>query len=49
MTNEKRAEELIKKYGFSFHSISKNEIRNLIEQEIQNFQEGSSEKRFKIE
>ena len=43
MTNEKRAEELIKKYGFSFHSISKNEIRNLIEQEIQNFQEGSSE------
>ena len=43
MTNEERAEKLIKKYGFVFDSIPKNEIRNLIKQEIENFQEGSSE------
>ena len=43
MTNEERAEELIKKYRFDFNSISKIEIRNLIQQEIDNFQEGSSE------
>ena len=43
MTNEKRAEKLIKQYGFDFHHISKDEIRTLIEQEIENFQEGSSE------
>ena len=43
MTNEKRAEELIKRFGFDFHTISKSEIRDLIEQEIAHFQEGSSE------
>ncbi len=43
MTNEKRAEALIKRFGFDFHTIPKSEIRNLIEQEIEHFQEGSSE------
>ena len=43
MTNEKRAELLVQKYGFDFDEISKGEIRNLIEQEIECFQEGSSE------
>lgn len=43
MTNEKRAEELIKRYGFDFKCIPKDEIRKLIEQEIDNFQAGSSE------
>lgn len=43
MTNEKRAEELIQRFGFEFRTIPKGEIRNLIEQEIEHFQEGSSE------
>ena len=43
MTNEERAEKLIKQYGFDFDTISKAEIRKLIEQEIENYQEGSSE------
>ena len=43
MTNEQRAEELIRKYGFEFASIPKQEIRALIEAEIEDFQEGSSE------
>ncbi len=43
MTNEQRAEALIQKYGFEFPSIPKDEIRSLIEQEIEDFQEGSSE------
>lgn len=43
MTNEQRAEALIQKYGFDFASISKDEIRELIELEIEDFQEGSSE------
>ena len=42
-TNEQRAEELIRRLGFDFTSISKIEIRTLIEQEIAHFQEGSSE------
>jgi len=42
-TNEQRAEELIRRLGFDFDSISKSEIRTLIEQEIEDFQEGSSE------
>ena len=37
MTNEKRAELLVQKYGFDFDEISKGEIRNLIEQEIECF------------
>ena len=43
MDNEERAEQLIKKYGFNFDSISKSEIIELIETEIADFQEGSSE------
>lgn len=43
MTNEQRAEVIIKKYGFNFSEISKKEIRELIEKEISDFQEGSSE------
>lgn len=43
MTNEQRAEALIQRYGFNFASISKDEIRELIELEIEDFQEGSSE------
>lgn len=43
MDNEERAEQLVKKYGFNFERISKSEIIELIETEINNFQEGSSE------
>lgn len=43
MTNEQRAAELIKKYVFDFDKIPKSEIINLIEAEIADFQEGSSE------
>ena len=43
MTNEQRAEALIRKYGFDFSTIPKDGIRELIEQEIEDFQEGSSE------
>lgn len=41
--NEQRAEEIVHKFGFDFDKISKQEIRTLIEQELENFQEGSSE------
>ena len=34
MTNEQRAEKLIKRLGFNFECISKDEIRGLTEQEI---------------
>ena len=43
MKNLQRAENLIKKYGFDFEKIPKNEIISLIETEIENYQEGSSE------
>ncbi|MDE7223791.1 MAG: hypothetical protein K2O34_08445 [Acetatifactor sp.] len=43
MSNEERAEKLIQKYGFEFQRIPKEEIRRLIEQEIADYQEGSSE------
>ena len=43
MTNEERAELLIQRLGFDFGAISKAEIRDLIEQEMESFQEGSSE------
>lgn len=43
MTNEQRAEVLIKKYGFNFAMIPKEEIIELIEKEIYNFQARSSE------
>ena len=41
--NEKRAEQLLRKYGFDFKNIDKNEIIELINKEINDFQEGSSE------
>ena len=41
--NEDRAERLINKYGFDFDSISRTEIRALIETEISEYQQGSSE------
>ena len=43
MTNEQRTEQLIQKYGFTFSEIPKQEIRDLLEDEIAHFQEGSSE------
>ncbi len=43
LSNEERADNLVKKYGFDFTKISKSEIRDLIEKEIENYQEGSSE------
>lgn len=41
--NEKRAELLVKRLGFDFDKISKKEIRELLQSEISDFQEGSSE------
>lgn len=43
LSNEERADNLVKKYGFDFEKISKSEIRDLLEKEIDNYQEGSSE------
>lgn len=43
MNNEQRAEALIKRFRFDFDLIPKEEISNLIEKEIVDFQEGSSE------
>lgn len=43
MTNEQRAEKVIQKYGFDFNNIFKSEIISLIENEIVNYQSGSSE------
>lgn len=43
ITNEQRAEQIIKKYGFDFEHIPKQEIIDLIQQELVKFQEGSSE------
>lgn len=43
MTNEQRAEQLIKKYGFDFEKIPKEEIVDLIQKEISDYQAGSSE------
>ena len=43
MNNKQRAEATIQKYGFDFPNISKEEIINLIQAEIENFQLGSSE------
>ena len=42
MTNEQKAEQIIQKYGFEFDTIPKAEIRELIEEEIKNYQYGSS-------
>lgn len=43
MTNEQRAEQVIKKYGFRFSDIPKQEIIDLLQKEIANYQPGSSE------
>ncbi len=43
MTNEQRAEQIIKKYGFDFDKISKKEIIDLLCKEIEDYQAGSSE------
>ena len=43
MTNEQRAENLIAELGFDFGRISKDYIISLLEEEISNYQEGSSE------
>lgn len=43
MTNEQRAEKLIKKLDFDFDTISKSYIIELLQKEINNFQDGSSE------
>ncbi len=43
LSNEDRAENIVKKYGFDFTKIPKAEIKSLIEKEIESFQEGSSE------
>lgn len=43
MTNEQRAEQVIKKYGFYFNDIPKHEIVDLLQKEIANYQPGSSE------
>jgi len=41
--NEIRAKKLLKKYGFNFESVSLDEIRRLLNDEIDNYIEGSSE------
>ena len=43
MTNEQRAEKLISELGFDFETIDKSRIIRLIEEEIENYQDGSSE------
>ena len=43
MTNEERANALVEELGFDFDKIDKNRIVQLIEKEISDFQEGSSE------
>ena len=43
LSNEERADHIVKQYGFDFAKIPKSEIRELIENEIENYQEGSSE------
>ncbi len=43
MTNEQRAEKLIKELGFDLNAISKSYIVELLEKEIDNFQNGGSE------
>lgn len=43
MTNEQRAEKLIGELGFDFDNISKSYIAELLKEEINKFQNGSSE------
>lgn len=41
--NEKRAKNIVQKYRFDFDNIPKQDVRELIKQEIENNQEGCSE------
>lgn len=41
--NEKRAEKVLKQFGFNFNPDYRNEIRKLLIEEINNYQDGSSE------
>ena len=43
MNNEERTEDLIKRYNFDFSQKYHSEIKQLIEEEIINYQSGSSE------
>ncbi len=43
ITNGQRAKELIRKYGFDFEKIPKERISELLEKEIEDYQQGSSE------
>lgn len=43
MTNEQRAERVLKQYGFEFDKIPKEEIMGLLRKEIDDYQLGSSE------
>ena len=43
MDNEERADALVNELGFDFDKIDKNRIVQLIEKEVSDFQEGSSE------
>ena len=43
MEKERREEEIVEKYGFDFEAIPKQEIISLIENEMRDFQQGSSE------
>ena len=43
LSNEERAELLLKKYGFKFDTLPHEEIRILLKNEIENYIEGSSE------
>ena len=41
--NEKRAKQLLEKYGFDFDNISRDEIRRTLNDEIQDYISGSNE------
>ena len=41
MTNGERAKQIIDKYGFDFNNIPKNDVIELIQNEIVNYQPGS--------
>ena len=43
MTNGERTKQIIDKYGFDFNNIPKNDVIELIQNEIVNYQPGSSE------
>ena len=43
MTNGERAKQIIDKYGFDFNEIPKKEVIELLQNEIANYQSGSSE------